>query len=268
MSAVHAETHTIKFDNQYVLPRPTLILGGKVVSTGADYTVNGVINGIAYLQTGECNFNGENCSLLEMNLANPTCPGCGSSTDISLIPPHAFNVPVSFSYYNGCDGQGTACNTATCNTAFFQPDDNQVQVQCEDNNVDLLITFCGNGAAPATSAATSAAPKPTTSKAAAPTTSKAAPATSSEAATSVVVKTSAAPSPTVVTSSAVQPTISSVAVLDAASSSSAAAPTSAASSASASAKPSRCAKSKKRSNLEKKSPSAGRLHRRARRHMH
>lgn len=26
-------------------------------------------------------------------------------------------------------------NTATCNTAFFKPDDNQVQVQCEDNNV-------------------------------------------------------------------------------------------------------------------------------------
>jgi hypothetical protein len=91
--------------------------------------------------------NGEGCTLVEMTLNNPTCAGCGSSTDISLIPPHAYVVPVSFSYSGGCNGQGAACASANCNTAFFVPDDNQVQVECQDNNVNLLITFCGGGTA-------------------------------------------------------------------------------------------------------------------------
>ncbi|EIW63513.1 uncharacterized protein TRAVEDRAFT_69488 [Trametes versicolor FP-101664 SS1] len=145
---VRAETHTIRFENKCGKGTPQLIQGGKVLSTGADYTVNGVFSaGIAYLQTGECLFNGENCSTLEMTLVNPTAPGAGSSTDISLIAPHKFNVPTSFSYFGGCDGQGTTCDSATCKTAFFQPDDNQVQVQCESNNVNLLITFCGDATA-------------------------------------------------------------------------------------------------------------------------
>ena len=50
------------------------------------------------IPAGECLFNGEHCSLLEMTLVNPTQPGAGSSTDISLITPHAFNVPTSFRY--------------------------------------------------------------------------------------------------------------------------------------------------------------------------
>jgi hypothetical protein len=81
---------------------------------------------------------------MELTLGNPTCPGCGSSADISLIPPHAFSVTTSFSYFNGCDGTGTTCASADCSTAFFVPDDNQVQVACQADNVDLLITFCGD----------------------------------------------------------------------------------------------------------------------------
>ena len=73
-----------------------------------------------------------------MTLVNPTSPGAGSSTDISLIAPHAFNVETSFSYFGGCDGQGATCDSGTCSSAFFQPNDNQVQVQCETNDVRSL----------------------------------------------------------------------------------------------------------------------------------
>lgn len=36
---------------------------------------------------GSCGDNGEGCTLVETTLVNPTTPGSGSSTDISLIPP-------------------------------------------------------------------------------------------------------------------------------------------------------------------------------------
>ncbi|KAI0780202.1 hypothetical protein C8Q74DRAFT_1367962 [Fomes fomentarius] len=143
--SVRAEQHTIRFENKCGKGTPQLIQDGKVLSTGKDFVSNGPFSaGIAYLQTGDCLFNGENCALLEMTLVNPTAPGTGSSTDISLIAPHAFNVPTSFSYFGGCEGHGATCDSANCNTAFFQPNDNQVQVQCENNNVNLLITFCGD----------------------------------------------------------------------------------------------------------------------------
>lgn len=144
-SAVSAESHTITFDNQCGKGTPQLLVGGQVVSSGDPYTSSSAISGaIAYLQTGECNTNGEGCTLLEMTLNNPTCIGCGSSSDISLIPPHAFNVEASISYYGACNGQGTTCSSADCSEAFHNPNDNQVQVQCESDNSNLLITFCGN----------------------------------------------------------------------------------------------------------------------------
>lgn len=37
--------------------------------------------------TGACDLNGEGCTTVEMTLGDPKCAGCGSSTDISLIPP-------------------------------------------------------------------------------------------------------------------------------------------------------------------------------------
>ncbi|TFK89120.1 hypothetical protein K466DRAFT_487475 [Polyporus arcularius HHB13444] len=143
--SVRAETHTIRFENKCGKGTPQLIQNGKVLSSGEDFVSNGPFSAaIAYLQTGECLLNGEKCTTLEMTLVDPTAPGSGSSTDISLIAPHAFNVPASFSYFGGCDRQGATCNSADCSTAFFKPDDNQVQVQCETTNVDLLITFCGD----------------------------------------------------------------------------------------------------------------------------
>ncbi|THH09810.1 hypothetical protein EW145_g1768 [Phellinidium pouzarii] len=115
---VHAESHSIMFKNKY-------------------------------LQTGECGLNGENCLTVEMNMNNPACAGCGSSVDLSLIPPHAFVVETAFQFYGGdgntCDGLGADCADGNCDTAFFQSNDNQVQRACQIDNVNLLITFCGAG---------------------------------------------------------------------------------------------------------------------------
>ncbi|QRV77413.1 hypothetical protein RhiJN_05428 [Ceratobasidium sp. AG-Ba] len=142
---VAAETHTVTFTNKCGRGTPMLIQGGRVLSTGSSYTSNGPLtSAIAYLQVGNCGFNGENCSLLETTLKNPTCAGCGSSTDVSLIPPHAFSVPTGFGYYNGCDGIGNDCTSASCcpTGAFCKSTDYQAQRQCEANNVNLAITFC------------------------------------------------------------------------------------------------------------------------------
>ncbi|KAI0027321.1 glycopeptide [Vararia minispora EC-137] len=142
---VNAETHTtITLDNRCGYGTPMLIgQGGAVLSTGGPYTSNGpLIGAIAYLQTGGCGFNGENCLLLETTLRNPPCAGCGSSTDLSLISPHAFQVTTGFGYYNGCDGAGADCTNANCGTAFHQPSDTFVQVACQANDVNLAITFC------------------------------------------------------------------------------------------------------------------------------
>ncbi|KEP54726.1 glycopeptide protein [Rhizoctonia solani 123E] len=152
---VQAERHVVHFDNRCGYGTPTLIQGGRVLSTGADYVSNGpLVAAIAYLQTGSCGgwaqppyysgFNGERCSLLETTLKNPNCPGCGSSTDVSLIPPLRFSVTTGFGYYNGCDGTGNICRSAGCcpGGAFCKTDDYQSQRQCQANDVNLAITFC------------------------------------------------------------------------------------------------------------------------------
>ncbi|CAE6404222.1 unnamed protein product [Rhizoctonia solani] len=142
---VQAERHVVHFDNRCGYGTPTLIRAGQVLSTGGDYVSNGPLEAaIAYLQTGSCGFNGEGCSLLETTLKNPTCPGCGSSTDVSLIPPLKFSVTTGFGYYNGCDGVGNNCASAGCcpNGAFCTPTDYQSQRQCQANDVNLAITFC------------------------------------------------------------------------------------------------------------------------------
>ncbi|KAF9035568.1 Glp-like protein [Panaeolus papilionaceus] len=144
VTAVNAERHTVHFTNNCGFGTPTLIQSGRVLSTGADYTVNGpLFAAIAYLQTGSCGFNGEGCTLVELTLTNPVNgPGSGSSADISLIPPLAFSVTSGFGYYNGCDGTGTDCTSASCTTAFHNPWETWVQVACQANDVNLAVTFC------------------------------------------------------------------------------------------------------------------------------
>ncbi|KAF7367960.1 Glycopeptide [Mycena sanguinolenta] len=133
-----AESHTISFTNNCGYGTPTLIgEGGVVLSTGGAYTASGPIYGaIAYLQTGGCGFNGEGCTMVETTLVNPTTAGSGSSTDITLIPPHAFSVTTGFGL-SACIG-----NNANCNTAFHVSTDTYVQVACQQDNANLAITFC------------------------------------------------------------------------------------------------------------------------------
>ncbi|TFK45145.1 hypothetical protein BDQ12DRAFT_674216 [Crucibulum laeve] len=140
---VHAEGHTVHFDNRCGFGTPTLVQNGRILSTGGDFRSNGPLTAaIAYLQTGGCGLNGEGCTLIETTLRNPTSPGAGSSTDISLIAPHSFSVTSGFGYFNGCDGSGADCTSGSCPTAFRVPTDNHVQVACQVNDVNLAITFC------------------------------------------------------------------------------------------------------------------------------
>ncbi|KAJ3890607.1 glycopeptide [Lentinula edodes] len=158
-----AESHTVTFQNFCGIPGvPTLKANGVTLSTGEAYTSNGPLEAaIAYLDIG-CGDNGEGCTTIETTLANPTSPGSGSSTDITLIPPyvstllievlslvqslkwysHSFSVGTAFEYYNGCDGAGADCSDIDCNTALKVPTDTQDQIQCEVDNVNLAITFC------------------------------------------------------------------------------------------------------------------------------
>ncbi|KAI4523782.1 hypothetical protein K525DRAFT_361152 [Schizophyllum commune Loenen D] len=146
---VAAESHTIKFNNQCGYGTPTLIQGGNTLTLNDanEYTSDGQFAAaIAYLQTGGCKYNGEGCMTTEITLVNPSSAGSGSSVDLSLIPPLAFNVPTTFSYYGGCDGNGKTCDSDSCGVnAFFISTDYQAQVQCQEDDVNLLITFCGNG---------------------------------------------------------------------------------------------------------------------------
>ncbi|KAK7690576.1 hypothetical protein QCA50_005674 [Cerrena zonata] len=141
---VAAESHTVRFTNKCGRGTPTLRnQQGKVLSTGGDFKSNGpLIGAIAYLQTGNCGANGEGCTLIETTLRNPTTPGSGSSSDISLIPPHKFSVASGFKYFNGCDGQGADCKDQNCKTAFHKPTDTNVQVACQTNDAGLNIIFC------------------------------------------------------------------------------------------------------------------------------
>ena len=50
----------------------------------------------ADISIDHCDFNGENCTLLETTLVNFAPGNSGSLTGISLIPPHKFSFPTGF----------------------------------------------------------------------------------------------------------------------------------------------------------------------------
>ncbi|KAJ7497279.1 hypothetical protein FB451DRAFT_223490 [Mycena latifolia] len=199
--AVRAESHTVKFDNRQVLPTlelleyltisgPQLIKGGDVLTTTSYTSTGELAAAIAYLQTGSCGFNGEQCTLLELTMTNPVAVGSGSSADISLITPVEF--------YGGCDGVGTTCDSPGCSTAFKQPDDTWVQVACQENNANLLITFCPDGSSAQNTTVQHSATT-TTAKAKTTTSSKISPtlvsATRSSTPTTAASSSSTSPSP-------------------------------------------------------------------------
>ncbi|KAM5544739.1 hypothetical protein V8D89_001637 [Ganoderma adspersum] len=118
--------------------------GGNILSTGADFTANGPIYAVAYLQTGSCGLNGENCTTVDISLANtnPSDPGSGSSVAIDLDPPHAFSAATGFEYYNGCDGAGEDCTNRQCQFFGAPPPGRTTPVLCQADNVNIEITFC------------------------------------------------------------------------------------------------------------------------------
>ncbi|TBU27807.1 hypothetical protein BD311DRAFT_723604 [Dichomitus squalens] len=144
ISSAVAETHTVHFINQCGAGTPTLVQDGNILSMGRDYVSDGpLISAIAYLQTGNCGLNGENCTTVETTLQNPTSPGNGSCTYINLYPPHTFRQAIGFGYYNGCDGLGSDCTSPNCPLSpGLPPIGGTPCVACQDDNVDLAITFC------------------------------------------------------------------------------------------------------------------------------
>ncbi|KAE9404775.1 hypothetical protein BT96DRAFT_989086 [Gymnopus androsaceus JB14] len=139
---IRSESHTVSFVNNCGSGTPQLLQGGVVLSSGEAFTSNRPFEAaIAYLQTGPCLLNGEECTTVEMTLVNPTVPGGGSSVDVTLIAPHAFNVGAGFSYSDSTCG-GQTCADAGCTEAFHNPTDFSAQTQCETDNVGLTITFC------------------------------------------------------------------------------------------------------------------------------
>ncbi|EJD03238.1 uncharacterized protein FOMMEDRAFT_156625 [Fomitiporia mediterranea MF3/22] len=141
-SQATAETHKVTFTNNCGHGTPKLVRGGNVLSTGQDYTSNGPFEtAIAYLDNGNCKLNGEGCGTVEITLKNGA-NGAASSADISLIPPLAFSDALGFQFTGSCNG-GAFCGDSKCNTAFFKPDDNCVQVQCQQNDAGINVIFCG-----------------------------------------------------------------------------------------------------------------------------
>ncbi|KAF8918639.1 hypothetical protein CPB85DRAFT_1384479 [Mucidula mucida] len=140
VATVNAESHTVSFVNNCGTGTPILSQNFNTLSTGAPYTATGGFSAvIAYLDTG-CGFQGTGCAIVETTLIN----GGVSSTDISLIDPHTFNVPTSFYYTGGCQGYGASCSNSGCPTtdAFHKTDDYEAQRQCTSDNSGLVITFC------------------------------------------------------------------------------------------------------------------------------
>ena len=79
---------------------------------------------------GLCGINGENCTAVDISLANaiPSDPSSGSSAAVDIVPPHAFTSVTGFGYYNGCDGTGAVCRSQECD-AQYHP------VPCDADNV-------------------------------------------------------------------------------------------------------------------------------------
>jgi hypothetical protein len=74
VTCAYAEQHTVTFDNRCGYGTPLLKANGRTLSTGGAYTSSGPLTAaIAYLQTGSCGDNGENCLTLETTLAVSCC---------------------------------------------------------------------------------------------------------------------------------------------------------------------------------------------------
>ncbi|KAJ7590425.1 hypothetical protein C8J56DRAFT_592308 [Mycena floridula] len=137
---VNAE-HSVVMQNSCGTGVPTLDkVPSLVLNTRTSMYTNETIKAVAFLNTGVCGPNGEHCTVVDIELGTRSD---GSSTAlISLVPPNRFTVPVSFVYFNGCDGASQTCRTAGCPNAGNVDFARQGIVQCAAPEASLSIIFC------------------------------------------------------------------------------------------------------------------------------
>ncbi|KAF7327177.1 Glycopeptide [Mycena kentingensis (nom. inval.)] len=139
-----AETHTVTMVNNCGGGSiPTLVQGGKILSTGEPYTANGRFETArAFLQQGsKCSIDGMPCTVVEITLGTDDGSGNGSQVNLSLIPPLAFTVKAGFKYTKGCSS-GAVCGDANCPTAYHVDSDHHALVPCPEPDNSVEITFC------------------------------------------------------------------------------------------------------------------------------
>ncbi|VDC01121.1 unnamed protein product [Peniophora sp. CBMAI 1063] len=110
-------------------------------------------NAVAYLDQDGCAAGGsETCMEIEFGLSNSS----PSFVDILLIPPQTYQNAACVSFSNGCDGASLSCTEPGCSAAFTSQDDSAgagTVLMCEEEDVNIVITFCGCDTAPVESSA-------------------------------------------------------------------------------------------------------------------
>ncbi|KAJ7590419.1 hypothetical protein C8J56DRAFT_937450 [Mycena floridula] len=144
LSPVEA-AHSVVMQNLCGTGVPTLDqLPSIVLNTGTSTYTNETINAVAFLNTGVCGPNGGHCTAVDIELG--TLPDGSSTALIDLVPTHEFTVPVSFVYFNGCDGASQTCRNAGCPNAGNSGFLTQGIVQCTAPEASLTIIFCPDSA--------------------------------------------------------------------------------------------------------------------------
>ncbi|KAJ7590423.1 hypothetical protein C8J56DRAFT_592294 [Mycena floridula] len=111
-----------------------------VLNTGTSMYTNETIKAVAFLNTGVCGPNGGHCTVVDIELG--TLSDGSSTALISLVPTNEFTVPVSFVYFNGCDGASQTCRETGCPNAANAGALTQGIVQCTAPGASLSIIFC------------------------------------------------------------------------------------------------------------------------------
>lgn len=135
VASVSASNHVVDVINNCGGPTTIQLPGhGNFYSPGSRTFSGDVNGGIAQACS---DINGVGCTSVEFSLNDGV-----SSADITLIPPHKFNHPASFTLNNG--ETGATCSNANCgpSNAFYTSTDYQAQRQVNGPNSNIQITFC------------------------------------------------------------------------------------------------------------------------------
>ncbi|CAD6914362.1 unnamed protein product [Tilletia controversa] len=125
-------SHTINFSSN--CPSAVMQLPGIGNYGPGSYTFNQDVNGGIASGGQNCDINGTNCISVEFTLN-----GGYSTGDITLISPHAYSGPASFTMTPG--GSSATCDNPNCgpNNAFYKPDDYSSQRYDSSPNAGINI---------------------------------------------------------------------------------------------------------------------------------